>query len=343
MADPDAVKAGGRDRVAQRLGLLVRLGRPQFLVYSAVLVSLGGALSLTLGRPLVLGALLQTLLLVWTNHVMTHYVNEFFDLEADRANQSPTGWTGGSRVLAEGLLSPSVAIGAAVTLMLASVAQALCLPSEARLVAWLGLALGWAYTAPPFRLNYRGLGELTVATVLLGLVPLITVQLQGPGDLERYPWPVLVPAFLVQFVRMSVMNMADYEGDVQVGKGTLVVRLGPPRARRLHALGQGLALLWLPLGWCCFGLPGPVALALALTAPLGLWQARRVLRGEASDPRTADSVVFWATTHSATMMIMTLAGLVLGLEDPRSAVLLVIAPAGVALMVVTRIARKILA
>lgn len=343
MADPDAVKAGGRDRVAQRLGLLVRLGRPQFLVYSAVLVSLGGALSLTLGRPLVLGALLQTLLLVWTNHVMTHYVNEFFDLEADRANQSPTGWTGGSRVLAEGLLSPSVAIGAAVTLMLASVAQALCLPSEARLVAWLGLALGWAYTAPPFRLNYRGLGELTVATVLLGLVPLITVQLQGPGDLERYPWPVLVPAFLVQFVRMSVMNMADYEGDVQVGKGTLVVRLGPPRARRLHALGQGLALLWLPLGWCCFGLPGPVALALALTAPLGLWQARRVLRGEASDPRTADSVVFWATTHSATMMIMTLAGLVLGLEDPRSAVLLVIAPAGVALMVVTRIARRILA
>lgn len=326
--------------ILQRFLLLVRLGRPQFLVYSAVLVSLGGALSLTLGRPLALGALLQALALVWTNHVMTHYVNEFFDLEADRANTSPTGWTGGSRVLAEGLLSPEVAIGAAVTLMLVSVAQALCLPEPARLVAWLGLALGWAYTAPPFRLNYRGLGELTVATVLLGLVPLITVQLQGASDLSRYPWPALVPAFLVQFVRMSVMNMADHDGDVQVGKGTLVVRLGPRRARRLHAVGQGLALLWLPLAWRYLGMPGSVAIALSLTAPLGLWQTRRVLRGEASDPRTADTVVFWATTHSATMMIMTLFGLVLGLSDPKAAALLLIAPGAVALMVVARIARR---
>jgi 1,4-dihydroxy-2-naphthoate octaprenyltransferase len=141
---------GGPDRFAQRLGLLVRLGRPQFLVYSAVLVSLGGALSLTLGRPLVLGPLLQTLLLVWTNHVMTHYVNEFFDLEVDRANQSPTGWTGGSRVLAEGLLSPEVAIGAAVTLM--SPAWPRRCACRARRVWWPGWA--WrrlGYTAPPFR------------------------------------------------------------------------------------------------------------------------------------------------------------------------------------------------
>lgn len=324
-----------------RLRLLVRLGRPQFLVYSAVLVSLGGALSLTLGRPLAPWLLLQTLALVWTNHVMTHYVNEFFDLEADRANQSPTGWTGGSRVLAEGLLSPEVAIGAAVTLMLASVAQALCLPDSARLVAWLGLALGWAYTAPPFRLNYRGLGELTVATVLLGLVPLITVQLQGVGELERYPWPTLVPAFLVQLVRMSVMNMADHDGDVAVGKGTLVVRLGPRRAAQLHALGQALALLWLPLAWRYLGMPTSVALALLLTAPLGLWQARRVLRGEAGDPRRSDSVVFWATTHSATMMIMTLVGLVLGLAEPAAAWPLLIAPGVVAGMVGVRIVRRL--
>lgn len=325
----------------ERLRLLIRLGRPQFLVYSAVLVSLGGALSLTLGRALVLGALLETLVLVWTNHVMTHYVNEFFDLEADRANQSPTGWTGGSRVLAEGLLSPEVAIAAAITLMLASVAQALRLPESARLVAWLGLALGWAYTAPPFRLNYRGLGELTVATVLLGLVPLITVQLQGSIDLGRYPWPVLVPAFLVQFVRMSVMNMADHDGDVLVGKRTLVVRLGPQRAQRLHAVGQALALLWLPLAWRYLGMPSSVAIALLLTAPLGLWQTLRVLRGEARDPRTSDSVVFWATTHSATMMIMTLLGLVIGLEEPKRAALLLIAPLAVAVMVMARIIRRL--
>ena len=45
--------------------------------------------------------------------LMTHYANDYFDLEADRANQTPTTWSGGSRVLPAGELSPRVALIAA--------------------------------------------------------------------------------------------------------------------------------------------------------------------------------------------------------------------------------------
>ena len=41
-------------------------------------------------------------------------------------------------MLVEGLLTPSAAIGAAVVLMLASVAQAMVLPPQAHVVAWAG-------------------------------------------------------------------------------------------------------------------------------------------------------------------------------------------------------------
>ena len=42
--------------------------------------------------------------------LMTHYANDYFDLEADRANRTPTRWSGGSRVLPAGVLPPRVAL-----------------------------------------------------------------------------------------------------------------------------------------------------------------------------------------------------------------------------------------
>ena len=50
---------------------------------------------------------------ITATQLMTHYANDYFDLAADRANTTPTQWSGGSRVLAEGALSPRVALWAA--------------------------------------------------------------------------------------------------------------------------------------------------------------------------------------------------------------------------------------
>lgn len=324
---------------------LVRLGRPQFLLYSGLLVTLGSALAVRLGHSFSLTSMLRVLVLVWTNHLITHYVNEFFDLEADRANLSPTSWTGGSRVLVDGHLSPKTAIYVAVALSFLSVVQALTLEPHVRSVAWAGLVLAWGYTAPPLRLNYRGLGELTVATVLLLLVPLIAAQIQGVTDLAAYPWPFLVPAFLVQLVRMGVMNMADRDGDVRVGKRTAVVRMGLAAAERVHALGQGLALAWAVVGAFVFEIPTSLVVLLLMTSPLAVWQVVRVLRGDHQKSDLKDSVVFWATNHSALVVLATLGGILIDID--RSSIshatlaALLVAPTVLVVLLAIRIFRAL--
>ncbi len=291
-----------------RVRAWVRLGRPKFLLYSALLYGLGATLAAFCGATLRFDLYLRGQLFISCVHLMTHYCNEYFDFEADRANPAPTAWTGGSRVLVDGLLSPSVSLGTAFVLMFLALALAIGMPSHA--AQWLALstvALAWFYTAPPMQLNYRGLGELSVATVLHVLCPALAFRLQA-GRLDPALALVLFPSFVLQLVRMMVMNLLDYDGDRLVGKRTLVLALGPRRATQAYAVGQAIAYGSLPL-LVMLGMPGSVAGAIALTFPLSLWQARRLLRGAHQDPRTGNNVVFWASTHVALVVVATSVGL----------------------------------
>lgn len=275
-----------------RLSLLVELGRPKFLVYSALFLSIGAASAVAAGHPLRIAPLAQALLRLWTTHLMTHYANEFFDLEADRANTRGSAWTGGSGVLSSGRLPANAAIGSASVLLMAA-AQGAVLPGPMRAVVFAGLFLGWFYTSPPLRLNYHGLGDLTVATVLTVLTPLFGVLSLG-GTADDLPGWALGSLFAMQAARMSVMNLADMDGDRLAGNGTSVVRLGASNARWIHALGQVGALTWAATGWWRGAMPWPVALAFTATAPMGLWHTRRVLAGPTPAVSGGD-LAFWAT------------------------------------------------
>src|SRR5262245_43455275 len=98
---------------ARALRAFIKLGRPKFLVGGFVLYGLGAALAVAAGAPLDVGLFAWGQLVVTAAQLMTHYANDFFDLEADRANRTPTAWSGGSRVLPDGLLPPRVALWAA--------------------------------------------------------------------------------------------------------------------------------------------------------------------------------------------------------------------------------------
>lgn len=287
----------------------LRLGRPKFLLYSALLYGLGATLAMLRGAHLTLGAYLFGQLFVSCVHLMTHYCNEFFDYEADRANPAPTSWTGGSRVLVDGLLSPAVSLGTAFVLLFSGVAMAISMPSDdARWICVCMIALGWFYTAPPLQLNYRGMGELSVATVLHVLCPALAFHLQA-GRLDPLLLWALFPSFVLQIARMMVMNLLDYEGDRIVGKRTLVLTLGLRHATTAYAVGQVIAygslLILVPLG-----LPLAVALSIALTLPLSVWQARRLLAGAHLDRAMGNNVVFWASTHVALVVVATSFGVV---------------------------------
>lgn len=275
----------------------IRLGRPLFLVGGFLFNGLGAAISVTMGARLNLPVLLLGQLIITAIQLMTHYSNDYFDLEADRANRTPTRWSGGSRVLPDGLLRPSVALGAALVLAAMAVAGIVVLVVEhdpgplAAPLLLLALALAWSYSAPPLRLHSTGVGELVVALLVPGVTTLVGFYLQM-GRLALLPLLAIVPLCCFQFVMLTIINFPDAAGDAAAGKRTLVVRLGGARAARLGVGALALAYGSLPvLVW--LGLPLAVAGGVGLSAPVGMWQLIRLGRGEWAVPGAWESLAFW--------------------------------------------------
>jgi 1,4-dihydroxy-2-naphthoate octaprenyltransferase len=123
------------------------------------------------------------------------------------------------------------------------------------------------YTAPPIRLNYRGLGE-TALFVAFG--PMIVFGVYFVLT-RTFSWEPLLISFPLGVFIMNVgvvSNIFDYEDDIHSGKYTMPVRLGQSRAVKVLAaltiaayveLVVAVYAQWLPL-WALLGL---------LTAPLG--------------------------------------------------------------------------
>ncbi len=294
----------------------IRLGRFKFLFQSTMVVGLGVTLAVHAGHTFQPAWYALALLFVWTTHLMTHYCNEYFDLEADKANASPTSWTGGSRILVDGLLAPSVSLSAAFVLLFAAVLIIAAMPTlPARVMAGSICGIAWFYTAPPLRLNYRALGEVSCAAVLYGLAPLMTFYLQAE-TLGPVALACVGVVFALQFLRMSIMNLSDIEGDTVTGKRTLAVRLGAPGLIRMFVLGQVAVYAAVALMMVLGVMPLLTGAAVLATCPVPLWVSRQLLTGALKDPARANGVTFWSSMHmpiTTCMMTLSLLGdMVLG-------------------------------
>lgn len=276
----------------------IRLGRPLFLLGGFLFHALGVAIALYQGATINLSALLWGQVAITAIQLMTHYSNDYFDLAADRANPTPTHWAGGSRVLADGLLPPRVALVAAVVLAAVALLTTLHLGLNIQPAPWtiplllLAAFLAWGYSAPPLRLHSRGLGEVTVAIIVPVLTTLVGYYLQS-GRLSSLPLLATFPLACLQAAMILVINIVDAAGDVKVMKRTLVIRIGAARAARLYPFLLLTAYGSLPL-LLLAGLPLPVAVAILLSLPLAIWQMSRMVGGQWQNPATWDSLAFWS-------------------------------------------------
>lgn len=295
--------AGGwgehRVKFLEALVALIRLGRPLFLVGGFVLHGLGVAIACYQGYRVQPWLLLWGQLAVTATQLMTHYNNDYFDLAADRANLTPTWWSGGSRVLVQTMLSPRWALYLALTLLivaLVAIVQASRTAAPVAVAVLLaGIILSWFYSAPPLRLHSRGVGELTVAVVVPVLVPLAGYTLQA-GRLSVLPFLATLPLALFQFAMLLAIGFPDEAGDAAVGKRTLVVRLGPARAAQLWRLVLALAVFVLPV-LLLGGVPALVVAWLAMfMLPLSVWFWLRLGQGMWREPRWWSWLAFFSVT-----------------------------------------------
>jgi len=203
-----------------------------------------GAAAAAADGPLSPGWLALTVLGILAVEVAKNASGEVFDWDSGTdlrirpEDRSP--FSGGKRVLVDGLLTRRQAWGIATGGYLLAIAVGLGIVAwrEAR-VLWpglVGLGLAFFYHAPPFRLSYRGFGELAVAACYGPLICGGTYLVQR-GTMPTAVVLLALPLGLLVGAFLWINEFPDLAADSLSGKRTLVVRLG----RRRAAIGFSVA------------------------------------------------------------------------------------------------------
>jgi len=219
-----------------KLVTLFYASRPKFLVASAAPVLVGSCLGYATVGSFNWTLFVLALLGIMAIHSGANMANDYFDHLSgnDWANKNPTPFSGGSRYIQQGILSPrAILLTALVALAVGSaLGVVIIILTKSKFILILGLIGllgGFFYTAPPLKLGYRCIGELVIA-LLFGLFPVYgSYYLQT----ERIDIVPLLPAFIVGiliFLVILVNEFPDLKADAAVNKRTLVVRLGVPRS-----------------------------------------------------------------------------------------------------------------
>jgi len=213
--------------------------RLPFLSATFVPIFAGAAVTAMLGYEVSWGWIGLTLLAGSLLHIGTNTSNDYFDhisgTDALNYNYSNKGLNGGSRSIQMGLISPKgVLILAIVTFALSAIVGVPLIMKSGLSILWLGLIgffSGLFYTAPPFKFSSRkGIGELLIG---LNFGPLMVAgsALVQTGQLLPEAFLAGIPiGFLIAAV-VYMNEFPDYDSDKATGKNTLIVVLGPERAR----------------------------------------------------------------------------------------------------------------
>jgi 1,4-dihydroxy-2-naphthoate octaprenyltransferase len=235
------------------LRALVRAARPLAHANIAPPILFGQALAVATTGRFSWTALVIAQAFGIVDHLLIVLVNDWADREADALNTKPTPFSGGSRVLPEGLVAPQTIAALAVSCALVLIAGSIALASLVPLLPWLALAalvLIALYSLAPVRLSYRGGGELLQGLGVGVVLPLVGLAAQGaPIDLRTLA--MLVPTFVLGVGGNVLTSIPDAEADHAADKRSPAARWGAHRARlasiALHAAGLVLGALLLPI------------------------------------------------------------------------------------------------
>ena len=160
-------------------------------------------------------------------------INDWFDRHVDAINEP-------ERVIPSGRMPGRWGLWVAIIGSVLSLLLAAALGSWVLMAAAFGLALAWAYSAPPARLKRDGwIGPAAVALAYEGL-PWFTAAAVVLGTLPD--GRILALAALYAIGAHGIMTLNDFkavEGDRALGLRSLPVRYGTDRAARMACFVMG--------------------------------------------------------------------------------------------------------
>jgi 1,4-dihydroxy-2-naphthoate octaprenyltransferase len=259
--------------------LALRTLRAPFLTATLVPIFLGVAIAAEQGRWSLWLAFLTFVAGAFV-HLGLNVANDVFDTlsGADAANTTPTQFSGGSRVVHYGLVRLRTLVLISVGCYLIGIGIGLYLAVERGFwpLFWLGaagVAISVFYTAPPFRLVHRGVGEVAVA---LGFGPIMLLGAYFV-QAQRFSFEAVyasVPVAILIALVLYVNEIPDRQGDAAAGKRTLPVRLSKESVITIYVTGVAITYLSIGVGAISGIMPRPTLLALG-TIPIAV----RVVRG----------------------------------------------------------------
>ncbi len=259
--------------------LFLRATRLPFLTATFVPVALGVAAAGS-NDTFDLWLALLTLLGAVFIHLALNVTNDVFDTlsGADAANSTPTPFSGGSRVIHYGLVSLRTMSLMAGAFYLAGGAIGVYLAAtrgwELLIIGAVGLFFAVFYTAPPFKLVYRGLGEIAVA-IGFGPAMLLGAYFVQAQEITAEAWVLSIPVAIFIALVLYANEIPDRPGDAAAGKRTLPVRWSKEAVITGYRVAAGIAFATIAVGAVTGMLPRPTIIALA-TIPLALQCARQL-------------------------------------------------------------------
>ncbi|MCK9558874.1 MAG: 1,4-dihydroxy-2-naphthoate octaprenyltransferase [Candidatus Marinimicrobia bacterium] len=184
-------------------------------------------------------------------HLGANIFNDYYDHLTGNDDNNPdfTPFSGGSRMIQRGILSPSqiacAGIAAFLVATLIGVILVIYTHNYALIIfGIIGIALGYLYTALPVKLVYRGLGELTIF-LAFGPVTVAGAYFVQTGRLSPLIFLASIPAGLLVMLILYVNEILDENADRRADKNTIVVKIADPiRALRLYRI-----IMYIIAGW----------------------------------------------------------------------------------------------
>ncbi len=295
--------------MAKNIIFWLKASRAQFFTASIVPVLLGASIAWRdtgiFSWPYFFLALIGAVLI----HAGVDLSNDYYDHKTgnDEANPNPTPFSGGSRFIQNKLLRPGQVMAAALFCFALGCLIGLFLNFKIGgniilIIGFIGVFLGFFYTAAPIKIGYTGLGELAVGigfgpVIVLGAYYVQTKTLNWNVFLASLPVAILIALVLY------INEFPDYEADKKVNKNHLVAQLGRRKAVKYYQLYLGLVYVFV-IG-AIFSKVFSLWAALAFfTLPLA-FKAMRLSRGN------YDNIKGLLPANAATIALHSLVGLLL--------------------------------
>lgn len=237
---------------------------PKLLVPMALGQGLGAYAAGGVSAP----ALAFGVLFVLADLLYIVFLNDWGDAAVDRIKREmfPQGCspkTIPDRILpSRALLLAGLAAGA-LAVAIAFLFEAVLERPGLGLAGLAALAIFWAYTLPPLRLNYRGGGEILEAFGVGAVLPWLNAYAQSGAAWDPL-YGLLAPFIVLSLASALASGLADERSDRAGGKRTVANTLGNPATRRLV---EGLVVLG-AVGWASapWWVPAPLPWAVPVLA-----------------------------------------------------------------------------